>query len=67
MSAHTLEAALRAVGAATSAVDAVFRGEADNVFCALRPPGHHAEQNSAMGFCFFNQAAIAGLPCPAAL
>lgn len=59
MSAHTLEAALRAVGAATAAVDAVFRGEADNAFCAMRPPGHHAEQNRAMGFCFFNQAAVA--------
>lgn len=59
MSAHSLEAALRAAGAATAAVDAVFRGEADNAFCALRPPGHHAEQNKAMGFCLFNQAAIA--------
>ncbi|MCA0433651.1 MAG: histone deacetylase family protein [Proteobacteria bacterium] len=61
MSLHSLEAALRAVGAATAAVDAVFRGEADNAFCALRPPGHHAEHNRAMGFCFFNQAAIAAL------
>lgn len=59
MSAHSLEAAYRAVGAATAAVDAVFRGEADNAFCAMRPPGHHAEQNKAMGFCLFNQAAIA--------
>ena len=59
MSPGTLEAALRAVGAATAAVDAVFMGEADNAFCALRPPGHHAESNRAMGFCFFNQAAIA--------
>jgi acetoin utilization deacetylase AcuC-like enzyme len=61
MSPGTLEAALRAVGAATSAVDAVFRGDAANAFCALRPPGHHAEHNRAMGFCFFNQAAIAAL------
>ncbi len=61
MSPHSLEAALRAAGAATAAVDAVFRGEADNAFCALRPPGHHAEHNRAMGFCFFNQAAIAAL------
>ena len=59
MSPGTLEAALRAVGAATAAVDAVFQGEADNAFCALRPPGHHAESNRAMGFCFFNHAAIA--------
>ena len=59
MSPGTLEAAYRAVGAATAAVDAVFRTEADNAFCALRPPGHHAERDKAMGFCFFNNAAIA--------
>ena len=59
MSPGTLEAALRGVGAATAAVDLVFRGEADNAFCALRPPGHHAESRRAMGFCFFNEAAIA--------
>jgi acetoin utilization deacetylase AcuC-like enzyme len=59
MSPGSLEAALRAVGAATAAIDAVFRGEADNAFCALRPPGHHAESRRAMGFCLFNQAAIA--------
>ncbi len=59
MSPGTLEAALRGVGAATAAIDAVFGGEADNAFCALRPPGHHAETRRAMGFCFFNQAAIA--------
>lgn len=61
MSPGSLEAALRAVGAATAAVDAVFAGEADNAFCALRPPGHHAERQRAMGFCLFNQAAIAAL------
>jgi acetoin utilization deacetylase AcuC-like enzyme len=61
MSKHSLEAALRAVGAATSAVDAVFKGDAANAFCAMRPPGHHAERNRAMGFCLFNQAAIAAL------
>ena len=59
MSTGSLEAALRAVGAATAAVDAVFQGEADNAFCALRPPGHHAETRRAMGFCLFNQAAVA--------
>jgi acetoin utilization deacetylase AcuC-like enzyme len=59
MGPYALEAALRAVGAATAGVDAVFQGKADNVFCALRPPGHHAEHNRAMGFCFFNHAAIA--------
>jgi acetoin utilization deacetylase AcuC-like enzyme len=59
MSPGTLEAAYRAVGAATAAVDAVFRAQADNAFCAVRPPGHHAERDKAMGFCFFNHAAIA--------
>jgi acetoin utilization deacetylase AcuC-like enzyme len=61
MSPAALEAALRAVGGATAGVDAVFRGEADNVFVATRPPGHHAEHNKAMGFCFFNHAAVAAL------
>jgi acetoin utilization deacetylase AcuC-like enzyme len=59
MSEGTLAAALRAVGGANAAVDAVFKGEAQNAFLAMRPPGHHAEHNRAMGFCFFNQAAIA--------
>jgi acetoin utilization deacetylase AcuC-like enzyme len=53
------EAALTALGAATAAVDDVFAGRADNVFVASRPPGHHAEKNTAMGFCLFNNAAIA--------
>jgi acetoin utilization deacetylase AcuC-like enzyme len=61
MSKHSLDAAYRAVGAATSAVDAVFKGDAANAFCAMRPPGHHAEHNRAMGFCLFNQAAAAAL------
>jgi len=45
------EAALRAAGAVCAAVDAILQGEADNAFCAIRPPGHHAEPNQAMGFC----------------
>ena len=53
------EAAMRAVGGATRAVDAVATGEFANAFLACRPPGHHAEVATAMGFCLFNQAAIA--------
>jgi acetoin utilization deacetylase AcuC-like enzyme len=53
------EAALRAVGAACDAVDKILAGEADNAFCAVRPPGHHAESERAMGFCLFNNIAIA--------
>jgi acetoin utilization deacetylase AcuC-like enzyme len=53
------EAALRAIGAALAAVDAVAKGEAANAFCAIRPPGHHAETVRAMGFCLFNTAAVA--------
>ena len=59
MSPGSLEAALRAVGAATQAVDEVMAGKVSNAFCAVRPPGHHAEANRAMGFCLFNTAAIA--------
>lgn len=55
----SLPAALTGIGGAVAAVDAVFAGEADNVFVASRPPGHHAEKTKAMGFCFFNNAAIA--------
>jgi acetoin utilization deacetylase AcuC-like enzyme len=53
------EAALRAVGAGLHAVDAVMEGRAANAFCQVRPPGHHAESNTAMGFCLFSNAAIA--------
>ncbi|MCO5083226.1 MAG: histone deacetylase family protein [Rhizobiaceae bacterium] len=53
------DAALHAIGAANAAVDDVFSGAADNVFVAARPPGHHAEKATAMGFCLFNTAAIA--------
>jgi acetoin utilization deacetylase AcuC-like enzyme len=58
MSPGSGEAALRAAGAAVAAVDALVGGEADNAFCALRPPGHHAEAARAMGFCLFNQVAV---------
>ena len=51
-------AALRAAGALVAAVDAVVAGEAKNAFCAVRPPGHHAEPDRAMGFCLFNNVAI---------
>jgi len=54
-------AALRAAGAVVAAVDAVVTGEADNAFCAVRPPGHHAEPGRAMGFCLFNNIAIGAL------
>jgi acetoin utilization deacetylase AcuC-like enzyme len=53
------EAALRAAGAVVAAVDAVLGGAADNAFCAVRPPGHHAEADAAMGFCLFNNVAVA--------
>jgi acetoin utilization deacetylase AcuC-like enzyme len=59
VSPRSWEAALRAVGAANAAVDDVFLKRADNAFVAARPPGHHAEKTTAMGFCLFNQAAIA--------
>jgi acetoin utilization deacetylase AcuC-like enzyme len=54
-------AALRAAGAVVAAVDAVVAGEADNAFCAVRPPGHHAEPGRAMGFCLFNNIAVGAL------
>ncbi len=55
---HSLDAALHAAGAATQAVDAVLSGDTQTAFCAVRPPGHHAEQNQAMGFCVFNNVAV---------
>ncbi|MEJ0068362.1 MAG: histone deacetylase family protein [Pseudomonadota bacterium] len=57
----TREAALRAAGAVCAAVDAVMAGEAQNAFCAVRPPGHHAEAREPMGFCVFNSVAIGAL------
>ncbi|AZY50846.1 histone deacetylase family protein [Bordetella avium] len=59
MNPHTLEAAYHAAGAGIAAVDALMAGEARTAFCAVRPPGHHAEHSRAMGFCFFNNIAIA--------
>ena len=58
LSPGTLEAAKRCAGAVVHAVDLVLDGAADNAFCAVRPPGHHAEAHQAMGFCFFSSAAI---------
>jgi acetoin utilization deacetylase AcuC-like enzyme len=55
------EAGLRATGACLYAVDRVMAGDADNAFCAVRPPGHHAEPSRAMGFCLFNSVAVAAL------
>ena len=55
---ETLEAALRAAGAVVHGVEQVMAGNASFAFCAVRPPGHHAERDRAMGFCFFNNAAV---------
>jgi len=57
--AGTWAAVQRAAGAAVAATDAVIDGRAENAFCAVRPPGHHATRSAAMGFCFFNNVAIA--------
>lgn len=59
LSAGSWEAVMRCVGAGTRAVDQVVTGAVDNAFCAVRPPGHHAETAVAMGFCLFNSAAVA--------
>ncbi len=57
--AESYETALLAVGGILDAANRVLMGKLDNVFCAVRPPGHHAEYDQAMGFCYFNNAAIA--------
>ncbi len=58
MNPFTLNAALRAAGAVVLATDLVLTGKIDNAFCAVRPPGHHAESDRAMGFCVFNNIAV---------
>jgi acetoin utilization deacetylase AcuC-like enzyme len=59
MCANSPEAALRAAGAGIAAVDALIAGETQRAFCATRPPGHHATADTAMGFCLFNNVAVA--------
>lgn len=59
MNPHSLQAALRAAGAGALGVDLVMRGECENAFCSVRPPGHHACRTRAMGFCIFNNVAVA--------
>jgi acetoin utilization deacetylase AcuC-like enzyme len=59
MNPHSVTAALRAAGAAVLATDLVLGGDVSAAFCAVRPPGHHAERDAAMGFCFFNNVAVA--------
>ncbi len=59
MNPGSLDAALRAAGAGILGVDLIMKGEAGPVFCAIRPPGHHAEHDKAMGFCLFNNIAVA--------
>ena len=59
MNQHSLEAALRAAGAALMATDLVIAGEVENAFCNIRPPGHHAGRGNSGGFCIFNNVAVA--------
>ncbi len=61
MGPGSVEAALMAVGATCQAIDQVMAGNLENAFCAIRPPGHHAEPDKAMGFCLFNNVAIGAL------
>jgi acetoin utilization deacetylase AcuC-like enzyme len=66
MSPRSATAALRAAGAVIAAVDSVMTGTMGNAFCAVRPPGHHAERARAMGFCLFNNVAIGAMHARAA-
>jgi acetoin utilization deacetylase AcuC-like enzyme len=66
MSPGSAEAALRAAGAVIAAVDGILAGEFDRAFCAVRPPGHHAERARSMGFCLFNNVAVGALHARAA-
>src|SRR5438876_9664313 len=59
VSARSYEAAIKAAGAPLIAIDAILNGEIDNAYCLVRPPGHHAVAESAMGFCLFNNVAVA--------
>jgi acetoin utilization deacetylase AcuC-like enzyme len=59
VSARSFEAAIKAAGAPLTAIDAILHGEIDNAYCLVRPPGHHAVAESAMGFCLFNNVAVA--------
>jgi acetoin utilization deacetylase AcuC-like enzyme len=59
MNPHTLDAAWVAAGAGIAAVDAIMQGRSNTAFCSVRPPGHHARPGAAMGFCFFNNIAVA--------
>lgn len=61
MNPYTLQAAKRAAGAGVLAVELMMKNEVQSAFCNVRPPGHHAEKNQAMGFCFFNNIAVAAL------
>ncbi len=59
VSAKSYEAAIKAAGAPLTAIDAIMKGEVDNAYCLVRPPGHHAVAEAAMGFCLFNNVAVA--------
>ena len=58
MNPYTINAALRAAGSVIHGVDLILEDKTETVFCNVRPPGHHAEHDNAMGFCFFNNIAV---------